>query len=259
MPDSYLEPALDSIDYFYARMFRNWPGAVTQSAGGVTISYSGDTRLTGANHLWLHAPNVLTARVLDAAARFFRPFHASWSVVYTDSYMPYAADLLDDLHFHVRWHSALMVLDHPPARLRAHPVARAIRVRTAAHVMDLRRVMTDSFGTDDSVNDRVARLDHLDAPDIAHYLIYEGSEPAACATVAMQNGIGGIWNVGTRYPFRRQRYATTIMLALLDDLRMCGCPASMLMASPAGRPLYERLGYRQIGTTYYMGPPYTHV
>ncbi len=68
--------------------------------------------------------------------------------------------------------------------------------------------------------------------------------------------MAGVWNVGTRSRFRRQRYATTIMRALLDDLRAQGITASMLMASPAGQHLYETLGYRHVGLTTYMGPPY---
>jgi predicted acetyltransferase len=68
--------------------------------------------------------------------------------------------------------------------------------------------------------------------------------------------MAGIWNVGTRYKFRRQRIATTLMSALLDDLYRRGCTTSTLMASASGLHLYEQLGYRQIGVTAYMAPPY---
>jgi hypothetical protein len=149
-----------------------------------------------------------------------------------------------------------MVLDQPPQRLPINPQVEVIRAANQDHLADMGLVMSEAFATSHGVNQRVARPEHLDDPDIVHYVIYSGDEPAACATVALCENMGGVWNVGTRYRFRRQRFATTIMLALLDDLRERGIADSMLMASPAGQPLYEALGYRLIGTTVYLGPPY---
>ena len=43
--DPHLEAALACVDKFYARMFRDWPTALTRSTGDCTFSFSGDTRL----------------------------------------------------------------------------------------------------------------------------------------------------------------------------------------------------------------------
>lgn len=267
--DPLLEAALDCVDGFYARMFRMWPGAVNRMIGGCTVSCSGDTRLTGANHVWPTQPDSLNDEVLRFARHFFQEYHAAWSVVFTDSHMPLMADYLGERGFTVRWSSPLMVLDRPPEPLDVNPNVRVIRASKPQHIEDVNLVMAEAFAAGNSVNRRVVRNEHLSSDDVRHYLIYSGDQPAACATVAlagstmastikgpMAGAMAGIWNVGTRYRFRRQRFATTIMRALLDDLRAEDCPASMLMASPAGLPLYEQLGYRQIGLTYYMGPPY---
>jgi predicted GNAT family acetyltransferase len=256
LSDPQLTVALDCVNFFYDHMFRDWPNAITRSLDGYTLSFSGDTRLTGANHLWLHDPDALTLSALEDANRFFKPFHAAWSVVCTNTYMPQAAEMLQDQGYYVRWSSPLMVLDTPHNSLRTNPAAQVIRASTPRHIEAVIAVMSEAFATDSSVNQRVARTNHLTDPNIIHYLVYSGGEPAACATVALQGRMAGIWNVGTRYIFRRQRFATTLMCALLDDLRQNGCTASTLMSSASGLPLYEQLGYRQIGVTAYMGPPY---
>jgi GNAT superfamily N-acetyltransferase len=253
--DTSLAAALACVDYFYARMFRDWPDAVTRRVDGCTFSFSGDTQLTGANHLWPHTPDALTTEVLDEAAVFFAPFQAAWSVIYTEAYMPRAADLLAEYDYSPRWHSPLMVLDGPPHDLPVNPGARVVPVTGEQHLKHMGLVMFEAFATGHSVNQRVARPEHLGDPTITHYLVYDGNDPASCASVVINDGMAGVWNVGTCRRFRRQGYATTIMLALLDDLRAQGITASMLMASPSGQPLYERLGYRHAGTTTYMRPP----
>ncbi|HVO71842.1 MAG TPA: GNAT family N-acetyltransferase [Aggregatilineaceae bacterium] len=254
--DPLLGAALACVDQFYARMFRDWPDAVNRVSDTWTLSYSGDQHLTGANHLWPHAPDAVTERALREAEEFFDTYHAAWSVVYTDTFMPQAAALLDRHGYYRRWHSPLMVLDAPPTRLPTRFGGEVIRASSVKHLDDVRRVMNEAFGTGTSVNQRVVRAEHLGDPGIRHYLLYAGREPAACAMVAMCGEMAGVWNVGTRYRYRRQGFATRVMLALLDDLRACGCPVSVLMASPEGQPLYQQLGYREIGNVNYMGPPF---
>lgn len=252
----HLTEALACINAFYDRVFRSWPGAVTQRWQDCTLSYSGDTRLTGANHLWPHTPAALTGQALEEAKRFFTPFRAAWSVLYQDTYLPHATDFLYERGYSTRWTSPVMVLDRPPTPRPTHPTVEVIRAETPQHINDIRMVMSESFATDLSVNRRVARDSHLLSSDVMHYITYIGSEAAACATIARCGAMAGIWNVGTRYKFRRQGIASAIMITLLDDLRREGCPRTMLMASPAGQPLYHQLGYRTIGTAYYMRPPF---
>lgn len=256
MADPLLEQALACVDSFYQRIFREWPGAVTQVVGGCTISYSGDTRLTGANHIWPQHPDALSEAVLDDATRFFARYQAAWSVVLTDTYMPGWGKWLESGGYYGRWSTPLMVLEGVPRPIAHNPETRIVRATRREHIADAGRVMSEAFASGSGVNDRISRAEHLGAGDILHYLAYVGDEPAACATVALCGDMAGIWNVGTRYRFRRQRHATTLMLAVLSDLRARGIDASMLMASSVGQPLYEKLGYRTIGVTTYYGPPY---
>lgn len=254
--DPQLTAALACVDTFYERMFRDWPTAINERHDTYTLSYSGDNRLTGANHLWLHSTTALQPDVLRHAIRFFETFGAAWSVIFTNTHMPEAGEFLLANDFHVRWRSPLMVLDTPPAPLPIRPELHVTRASTSQDLVNVRRVMSEAFATRRGVNERVARIEHLDDPTLGHYLIMDRDEPAASATIAVQDGMTGVWNVGTRHAWRRQGYATAIIRALLDDQRALGSNTSMLMASPSGQPLYERLGYREIGLTYYVGPPY---
>jgi GNAT superfamily N-acetyltransferase len=255
-PDPVVAAALACVDYFYARMFRDWPEAVTRTLGDCTVSFSGDTQLTGANHLWPHSPDALSPLALYEAAKFFAPFHAAWSAVYTDRFMPQAADVLAEYDYSLRWQSPLMALTGRPQPCAVNPAARVVRVTTEAELKMMGQVMSEAFATTSAVNARVSRPEHLHDPAIAHYLLFSSADPASCATVTIYEGMAGVWNVGTRRRFRRKGYATTLMIALLNDLREQGITASMLMASPSGQPIYERLGYRHIGTTMYMRPPH---
>ena len=256
MTDPLLEQALRCVDAFYQRIFRNWPGAVTQTIGDCIVSFSGDARLTGANHVWPQHPDALSEPVLHGAAQFFTRYHAAWSVVLTDPYMPGWVERLEASGYYGRWSTPLMVLTGPPRDLARNPDVRIVPATQQGHIADVGRVMSEAFASGAGVNNRIGRAEHLGASDILHYLAYQDGEPSACATVALCGEMAGIWNVGTRYRFRRQRHATTLMLAVLDELRARGIEASMLMASSVGEPLYEQLGYRQIGVTTYYGPPY---
>ena len=258
--DPLLGAAWACVDDFYARLFRTWPEAVTRAGEKYTLSFSGDRHLTGANHLWPHTADAITPRALAEAEDFFEGFSAAWSVVIADTAMPGAAALLEESGYYPRWQSPLMVLDGLPFRLPARP-GTVLRASTPQHLEDVKQVMSEAFGTGSGVSRRVVRPTHLDDPAITHYLIYAGNEPASCATVARCDPgapMAGVWNVGTRTLFRRQRYAVTIMLGLLDDLAARGCTMTTLMASPEGLSLYRRLGYRRIGMAMYMGPPYMY-
>jgi ribosomal protein S18 acetylase RimI-like enzyme len=267
-----LETALDCVDDFYARLFRDWPDAIVRSAGDCTLSYCGDPRLNGANHLFPHTPDALTPAVLDEAEAFFAAFDAVWTVIYTDRYMPRAEPLLAARRYSPRWHSPLMVADdrrdqcgaaagsapirRPPQPPR--PEHRVLRAHTPEHQDDILRVLRDAFGTNAAISRNVVRRAHLTDPTagVWHYLAFSGRTPTACASVAIHAcGMATVWNVGTRPYYRRQGFASAIMHVMHDDLRAAGMQQCALMSSNDGQTLYERLGYHTLAHVYYMGPP----
>lgn len=258
-----LETALDCVDDFYARLFRDWPGAVARRAGDCTLSYCGDPRLNGANHLFPHTPEALTAAVLGEAEAFFATYDAVWTVIYTDRYMPHAETLLSAHHYTPRWHSPLMVLDdlaasaHAAQETASAPL-HVLRASAPDHQDEILRVLRDAFGTSAAISRNVVRREHITDPaaDVWHYLAYSGRTATACATVALHaSGMATVWNVGTRPYYRRQGFASAIMDRMLVDLHAAGVETCALLSSREGQTLYDRLGFDMLAQVYYMGPP----
>lgn len=62
------------------------------------------------------------------------------------------------------------------------------------------------------------------------------------------DGTATILFVATDPAARGRGHATALMKQLLRGARSRGCDLSVLEASPMGRPVYERMGYRSVGT-----------
>ena len=116
-----------------------------------------------------------------------------------------------------------------------------------------RNIMGEAFHMDHPVNLRLVRPEHTNDHSIHHYVAYCDGHPAAAATMTYTPSVAGIWNVGTRRIFRRRGLASALMARLCQDAIQDGYPYSMLMASSMGRPLYAKIGYREVAEVYYLG------
>jgi GNAT superfamily N-acetyltransferase len=71
---------------------------------------------------------------------------------------------------------------------------------------------------------------------------------AGCSVVAFDHeGDCGIYLVATAPEARGRGLATALMTRALVDARERGCATSSLQATARGRPIYERLGFRDLG------------
>jgi GNAT superfamily N-acetyltransferase len=61
------------------------------------------------------------------------------------------------------------------------------------------------------------------------------------------NGDCGIYWVGTMPDARGRGVATGLMRQALLEARERGCETTSLQATAMGRPVYRRLGYRELG------------
>jgi len=74
------------------------------------------------------------------------------------------------------------------------------------------------------------------------------SEPVACALAHDDGGDCHITLVATLPAHRRQGIASGLIRRLVRRGRDRGCTTTSLVATPAGAPVYERLGYRDLGS-----------
>jgi ribosomal protein S18 acetylase RimI-like enzyme len=79
------------------------------------------------------------------------------------------------------------------------------------------------------------------------YVARVDGEPVACVAAWDHAGDCAIWNVGTREAARGRGLATGLLRQALIDGRARGCETTSLQATPMGRPVYARLGYREMG------------
>jgi GNAT superfamily N-acetyltransferase len=85
------------------------------------------------------------------------------------------------------------------------------------------------------------------ANEVNWFLVRQDGAPAACLGTIEHKGDCGVYWVGTVAEARGQGLATALMLAALADARGRGCRTTTLQATKAGFPVYERLGYRDLG------------
>ena len=68
--------------------------------------------------------------------------------------------------------------------------------------------------------------------------------PVATATLVLAGGIAGIHDVSTVPEARGRGIGTAMTAAALQAAHAQGFEIAFLQPSPMGRPLYERLGFR---------------
>lgn len=74
-----------------------------------------------------------------------------------------------------------------------------------------------------------------------------GPGPDACLVFCDVADDATVWFVATTPAARGQGYSTALMAQAMADARERGRVTSTLQATDAGRPVYERLGYRSLG------------
>jgi GNAT superfamily N-acetyltransferase len=77
------------------------------------------------------------------------------------------------------------------------------------------------------------------------YLATVNGRPASSAGVMMTGGVAGIYWVGTPVEYRRMGLGTAVTAAALRDAHREGYRVGCLTASPLGRPIYAKLGFRE--------------
>jgi predicted N-acetyltransferase YhbS len=86
----------------------------------------------------------------------------------------------------------------------------------------------------------------LDAPALGFYIAYRGS---VAMSGVCSSGIGstvGIWTMSTPPDKQRQGAGHALLLAVMRDHMKRGAETCYLIATAAGKPLYDKLGFRTV-------------
>ncbi|MFZ5817211.1 MAG: GNAT family N-acetyltransferase [Bacillota bacterium] len=79
----------------------------------------------------------------------------------------------------------------------------------------------------------------------SHYVALDQGRPVATSALFVQDGVAGLYFVCTLPEARGRGIGRAMVLTPLLAARAAGCRLGILQATAAGRPLYERLGFRE--------------
>jgi len=116
-----------------------------------------------------------------------------------------------------------------------------------AETRQIREQLTDYFARSLG-NTFHAVVAEQDGEIIAAAFLALSEKPANPAFITGK--IGTILNVYTKPPFRKQGIATGVLTLLIDRARQCELSKLELSATPVGKTLYEKLGFREKHSKY---------
>jgi ribosomal protein S18 acetylase RimI-like enzyme len=113
------------------------------------------------------------------------------------------------------------------------------------------RVMFAGFGMPDSIFDAFAdRFSMTVIGSLAYQRVViarlDGA-PISTALGVVVDGVLGVYNVATMPDQQRRGGGTAVTRAVIEDGIRHGAVSAMLQTSPAGRPVYERIGFHEVG------------
>lgn len=95
---------------------------------------------------------------------------------------------------------------------------------------------------------RAMPLRLVQSPSLDIYLAERDGHILSTVTVTRHGDVIGIWAMGTRADAQGQKTGKALLSRVMVDARQAGVAAFFLGATPAGFPLYQRLGYETLYT-----------
>ena len=118
------------------------------------------------------------------------------------------------------------------------------RVTDAAGVEDHRAVVTEGFGTASMVAVETTGFELLTTRECTIYVGYADGLRVSAGLGWRSGRTIGVYAISTVPATRRRGYGEAMTARVVADGIAVGCDVAALQASDAGRPIYERLGFR---------------
>jgi len=103
-----------------------------------------------------------------------------------------------------------------------------------------------SFGVEPGIFSQRITDEVLEVPGVHCYVGTINGMDTATALSIMSGSFGGIFNVATLPKHRHKGYGTELTKAAIVGGRDLGASSAVLMASPMGRQLYQKLGFHTL-------------
>jgi GNAT superfamily N-acetyltransferase len=119
-------------------------------------------------------------------------------------------------------------------------------VDSGTDVTAMSRALADAFSMPAKSIGRALPLRLYDSPAIDTYVAEYDGAVLSSVTVTRHGDVVGVWAMGTMAAAQGKGVGRALLSTVMAAERDAGAEAFYLGATPAGRPLYERLGYRTV-------------
>ena len=120
------------------------------------------------------------------------------------------------------------------------------RVDTVDSMRAVAALLEDPFDIPLETNAEVYSAELLEERDVLVWLARSNDEPVSTVTATFADGLAGIWAMGTATKHQRRGAGRALLSSAMAEIRAMGIESCFLLATPAGFPLYQRLGYRTV-------------
>ncbi len=135
-------------------------------------------------------------------------------------------------------------IDHLAAPPRMPAGFEVRRVADTAGLEDHRAVVTEGFAVPRRVAVETSGPGLLDIPECSLYVGYQDGRPVTSGMGWRSGRTIGVYAIATVPAARRRGHGEAMTARVVADGIRAGCDVAALQASEAGRPIYERLGFR---------------
>jgi GNAT superfamily N-acetyltransferase len=136
----------------------------------------------------------------------------------------------------------------PAAAVEAYdrPDVAVTAVRDENDIRGAVHVLSGAFRMPEDATRRALPLAAALTPGLEIFVARADGEVASTVTATRHGSVVGIWAMGTPPDRQGQGTGKVLLSQVMDRYRRAGAEAFFLGATPAGRPLYEKLGYREV-------------
>ncbi len=190
---------------------------------------------------------------LDSAAEYYERQSLEWSCWLTEELLPerlrdfFADQMLARRMWVVAEHQGMVadvLAPGPPAPtgLIARPVT------DPATRLDFAHLCVQVFGMPAIVAEQVYTEEDFWSGGFRAWVGYVDGRAVATAAAETSAGVVGLYSVATAGDQQRRGYGESITrTALRHASAASGCHRTILQSTPAGLPLYRKMGYRELG------------